>query len=53
MTKPQLDLLAVRGSTMAEVSFQFPIFQDFNGTQLGTDFSFNSGKFFIDSVKMS
>lgn len=28
---------------LAEVSFQFPIFQDLNGTQLGSDFSFNVG----------
>ncbi|MCZ6677308.1 MAG: transporter [Candidatus Poribacteria bacterium] len=28
---------------LAEASFQFPIFQELNGIQLGTDFSFNVG----------
>jgi hypothetical protein len=28
---------------LAEASLQFPIYQDLNGTQLGTDFSFNVG----------
>jgi len=28
---------------LVETSFQFPIFEDLNGTQLGTDFSFNVG----------